>query len=233
MRMFGDRSQTVVDVPRLYPYGWSPSEVIATRPDVSLAKVPGFITGTSSEYLGQRPLRRIVRERLIVVIMGPKGSGKTEVARRIAAHCGERCTYLDTEALAEAVLHSVRVGRWAKDLIHAPCLVLDGPTYLHRRPGVVDRLLRLLERRRAANRQTIVCDVSGDGSVAELLARAPAGTTVVLGLRFPSSRSGRLRFARRLCDTLEVPRTMAKGTDALDPWGYDAVAVEIKRRKEQ
>jgi hypothetical protein len=191
---------------------------------------PGFVTGTSSEYLGQRPLRKIFRERPVVVILGPAGSGKTSVARRIAAEAGAEPLYIDTAALADAVVHCARNGKWAARLITAPRLVLDGPSYLHKRPGVVGLLLALLALRSEAGRHTVVCDASGDGSVEELLARAPIGSAAVLGLRLPSSRSGRLRFARRLCQTLDLPRTLAQGTEALEPWGYAAVAQALREK---
>lgn len=194
------------------------------------APIPGFVTGTSSEYLGQRPLRKIFRERPVVVILGPAGSGKTSVARRIAGDGDVPVTYVDTKALADAVVQCARDGKWAARLIKAPRLVLDGPTWLRKRPGVVDMLLLLLETRRVAGLRTVVCDGTSDGSVEELMARAPAGTTVVLGLRLPTSRSGRLRFARRLCQTMDLPRTMARGTDALEPWGYAEVAAELRRK---
>ena len=42
----------------------------------------GLVTGTSSEYLGARPLRRIFRERLVTVVLGPAGVGKWQSLRR-------------------------------------------------------------------------------------------------------------------------------------------------------
>ena len=91
-------------------------------------------------------------------------------------------------------------------------------------------MLELLKQRADAGLRTVVCDANGDGSVEELLSRTPTGSTAVLGLRFPSSRSGRLRFARRQCDDLGLPRTMARGTENIEPWGY-AVLAELERRR--
>jgi len=46
---------------------------------------PAFITGTSSEFMGRKPLPRVLRQRRITVVLGPEGVGKSTVARALAA----------------------------------------------------------------------------------------------------------------------------------------------------
>ncbi len=192
---------------------------------------PGFVTGTSSEYLGRRPLRKMFRERGVVVILGPEGVGKTSVARRIAGDGGSSFLYLDSHVLKDEVVKRVRRGRWSRPLVQVDGLVLDGPTYLTERPAVEHLLFSLIEDRIEAGLRTIICDVSGDGSAEALMARMPAGCMVVLGLRFPKSRSGRMRFARRHCDLLDLPRSVASGTDQIDPWRYDEVISVLEQAR--
>lgn len=190
---------------------------------------PGFVAGTSSEYLGSRPLRRAVRERPIVVLLGPAGAGKTSVAQRIASHGGSAFVYLNTDRIKEEVVARVRRNKWPRILTSCHALVLDGPVFLRSRPGVEDLLVSLVRTRIRNGVRTILCDVSGDGSCEAILDRLQPGSSVVVGLRFPRSRSGRMRFARRQCDRLGIPRSCATGTDSLEPWGYARVIEALRR----
>lgn len=161
-----------------------------------------------------------------MVLLGPSGVGKTAVAQRIA---GEGAPRLDTTRLQEALVRRVRSGGWPRTLLRPQALVLDGPVWLRGRPGVVDLLRELVVERARAGRKTILCQSDDDGSIDELIAVLKRGTAVVIGLRFPKGRRGRLRFARRLCDEIGAPAEAARLTVQLDPWRYERV-VELIRR---
>lgn len=167
----------------------------------------------------------------MVVILGPEGVGKSSVARRFAGEGSSTFLYLDTQMLKEEVIKRVRRGKWSKMLYDSPALVLDGPTYLVSRPGAEMLIMSLIRTRVKKGLHTILCDVSGDGSVDCIMENMAAGSMVVLGLRFPKSRSGRMRFARRQCDVLGIPRACARGTDAIEPWRYDAVIRDLMECK--
>lgn len=156
----------------------------------------------------------------MVIVLGPAGSGKTEVAKRLARGAPLR---LDTQQLESLVVDRVGAGRWHDKLVAAPSLVLDGPVWLQNRPGVVAQLCELLQLRLEAGHQTVVCQSDHDGSVDLLMECVAPGAMVVLGLRFPKGERGRLRFARRICDQKGIPRVAARGTHHLDPWGYAEV----------
>ena len=148
--------------------------------------------------------------------MAPKGSG--EGAHR-----------LDTTALSEALIARVREGSWARALVKPQSLILDGPVWLRGRQGVVELLKELVATRRKEGRKTVICQRDCDGSVDELIAVLKPGTSVVIGLRFPKGKRGRLRFARRVCEEVGAPREAASGTDQMEPWCYRTV-VEVVRR---
>lgn len=169
-------------------------------------------------------------ERPLVVLLGDPGTGKSSVARRLAEASPGPTVFLDTAGLQEALLARTRSGAWSSVMLGAGTLVFDGEGYVARRPGV-DRFLRELIRARVADgRRTIVCECTRDGWLDRLIAEAPCGSLVTIGLRFPASRSGRMRFARRVCDQLGLSRSAARGTDALEPWGYDAVTAALRQR---
>lgn len=198
-----------------------------------MSLAPALITCTSSEYLGQRPLRRILRDRSVVVILGESGTGKTSVARRIAEDGPGPEVVLDACGLHDELVARARNDAWSPRIAGAGTLVLDGPVFVRTRPAVAKFLKELFDLRIAAGLRTVVCALPQDASLEPVLAGVPVGARVTIGLRFPNSRSGRMRFARRVCDGLGLERSAARGTDLLEPWGYQSVTQELRRRLRQ
>ncbi len=194
------------------------------------APVPALLTGTSSEFLGRRPLPHVVRRRLATVILGPEGSGKTTVAMRLV---GSGVLRLDTRAVQAALVERVSMRGWAHELREAPALVLDGPVWLHNRPAAVDCLAELVRHRIAQGKRTAICQSDCDGSAHLLIEPIGLGQVVLVGLRYPKGRRGRKRFAARCCDELGLPRLAARGTEAIDDWSYESVLRYLARWKKQ
>lgn len=163
-----------------------------------------------------------------MAILGEPGTGKTRVALRVASDGGLTPVYLDTRALQEEIVRRTRTGAWAPRIVEAPALVLDGPIFLTSRRTAAQFLRELLALRIKAGRRTVLCEVSKDGSLDRVLRDIKAGGMATIGLRFPASRSGRMRFARRCCDELGLGRSSARGTDLLEPWGYEAVVSTLR-----
>ncbi len=186
--------------------------------------LPGLVTGTSSEYLGTRPLRRILRERSVVIVTGPPRSGKSSVARKIAGWPSNApVLHLDSKATRAEAVRSARQAKWSEAVRRAPALVLDGPENLRNCRGVFDALVALIQERQAAGLRTVVVDPHSDGSADMLMAAMAAGSTALLALRMPTGQAGRRRWARRMCDDLGLSRGLAQGTATLEPWGYEPV----------
>ena len=157
-------------------------------------------------------------------MLGPSGAGKSSVAVRLA---GRSHLSLDSRAIEAALVERIGRSAFADELLTTGALVLDGPVWLQNRPAAVDALSELLAERTRRSLKTFVVQSDDDGSVDLLMAQMPAGSMVVLGLRFPKGKRGRLRFARRVCDQLQIPRLAARGTDALEPWNYERVILYL------
>jgi hypothetical protein len=180
---------------------------------------PTFISGTSTEFLGNKPMPHALRLQLVVFVLGPPGSGKTSVARRLS---GPAATELDDQALARAVTHRTRYRKWPNLPVAANDLILEGPCFLARRPGFAQAVAELLGLRLKAGIRTVVTEPSDGSTMRALLDAVPVGDRATVLLRFPVGR-GRRRFALKLCEELDLDRSMARATSELDPWTYDTV----------
>ncbi len=191
---------------------------------------PSLITGTSSEFLGRRPLPRLVSQRHVVIVMGPPRVGKSRVGRRLAALAtGAQAEVMDTHDLDAAIVDRIRTGGWDDSLRCAPALVVDGPVWLRNRPSVVRLLVELATIRGAHQHRTVFCQRMVDGSAEELMGALPPGSTVVIGLRFPKGRTSRLSIARRRCEVLGLPLERSSRSHDLSPWSYDALDEYLSR----
>lgn len=193
---------------------------------------PALITGTSSEFLGRRPLPRLLQERWVLIVIGPPRVGKSRVGRRLASGSEPEVAdaqVMDTHGLDTAVVDRIRTGSWSEAAMHAEALVVDGPVWLRNRPSVVGLLVELATTRAAHARRTVFCQRMADGSAEELMGALPRGSTAVIGLRFPKGRNSRLAIARRRCEELGVSPDRAVRSHDLQPWTYDALDEFLRR----
>lgn len=188
---------------------------------------PALLAGTSSQYLGERPLPKVLRTRAFVLILGPRGSGKSAVARQVLPDAITlRGDKLDTEAA-----RAVRRRKWPDELQSAPELIIDGPSFLSRRAGVRRLLEQLLSERAEAGLRTTV--VQGPDDSALLLADAvQPHQRATVNLRFPQRR-GRQRFTRLIAAELGSPLDAAEGLVIEEPWTYLKVIRALHRLKRQ
>lgn len=163
------------------------------------------------------------------MVVGPPGSGKSVVAQRIAGHGLGGVVSLSPSEIESALERAVRRGgHWPDAVLEAPGLVLEGPNYLCTRRVVRDLLVNLLEDRADRGLKTVICENQEDGSSAMLQRALAPGRLVTVALRFPRSRSGRMRVARRIASEMGLPKSAARGTDALEPWCYARVVEALR-----
>jgi hypothetical protein len=187
---------------------------------------PALLSGTSTEYMGRRPLPWAIRDRLVIVVMGPQGVGKSSVARRIA---GANSVHLEEKALHAVTVQRVRHARWSDKLLTTPTLVLDGPVFLHVRPGATKALRELVRDRCDTGRKTIICEGSTrDGSISLLMDAVEPEKRATVMLRFPVG-SGKRRFIRILCRNMGLDLCHVPSLVNIVPWSYAAVYMTAAR----
>lgn len=184
---------------------------------------PAFVAGTSAAFLGAQPPPHAVRERPVVFVLGPRGSGKTEVARRL---CGPDRLELDDAALARAVAQRVRDRAWPAVVLETGDLLLEGPCFLRRRPGTARAVVELLRARADAHAHTVLTQPADGSTMRALLDAIPTRSRATVLLRFPEGR-GRRRFALGVCAELGLDPALARASVDLDPWSYAAVRAHL------
>lgn len=189
---------------------------------------PAVLAGTSSQFLRARSLPKILRSRLVVVVLGPRGVGKTSVAKRIL---GGVPLVLRGDRLHAACAKAVRRGRWPDDVATAPRLVLDGPEFLNRRKGVLRLLHELLVQRTQLGVATVACQGSDD-TVLYLLDAVEPRLRCTVNLRMPS-QTGRRRFLRQVASQQGVPWERAREVRVDEPWTYRKVSRSVHRLRRQ
>ncbi len=179
---------------------------------------PAHLTRTSFEFLGKRPLPKVIGSRPVVYILGPSGSGKTSVARRLA----EDATELDGVGVRQTLVAAVRNRAFPAAIADAPTLILDGVDCLHGRYGAVMLLGELLRSRGARGLKTVVVEGIADGSVALLFAPVPCSWRASVLLRFPVGH-GRRRHVARVCAARDIHPNRAVHAVGMEPWSYALV----------
>lgn len=175
-------------------------------------------------YLRARALPRVLRERELVVVLGPPGSGKTSVAKQVLA---STVTTLRGDKLQDACTRAVRRNAWPPELVQAKGLLIEGPTFLARRRGAARLLGELIQARVKLGLKTVVTGGADDSALLLLDAVHPRHRATV-NLRFPQV-GGRKRFAKQQAERLGLPQSLGAELQIEEPWTYRKVMRGLRR----
>jgi hypothetical protein len=185
--------------------------------------LPALFTRTSSELLGRRPLPHVLRERPILFVLGPRGVGKSTVARRLL---GDMPGLVES-SFRSAVVAAARNRNWSRELRDARSLLFDDVDCLHDRDGVHELLGLLLRERAGKGLRTVLCQGGEtDTSVTLLYPRVPHALRATVLLRFPVGR-GRRQHVQNRCIARDLPYPLARGAVVMEPWNYSLVEAHL------
>ena len=186
--------------------------------------LPSLFSGVYTEFIGNKPLPKTVRERQIVFIFGPAGVGKTIVAKHLFDGC---FTLYKQQQLMDAFLQKVRRRRWPSELSSADNLIIEGPCFLEQRPQILSMLQSLIRLRFKKGLRTIILDAEDLGPVREILRSIPHEDRATILLRFPEGR-GRYRFLAHVCRERGIPIKHARRLMDVTPWTYSGVFNDLE-----
>ena len=182
-----------------------------------------FISGTCSEFLGDKPLPVLLKERPIVFLLGPSGVGKSMVARRIL---GKDTTFLKQQEFLDSLALRILLHKWPDTLIETEHLIVEGPCFLDARPTVLLAFSQLIEERVRKGYRTVILDAEDHGPLQKLLTIVSKKQRFTILLRFPSGR-GRFRFLAHACRSRGLSLSHAKRLSKKEPWTYACVLDEL------
>ena len=192
----------------------------------SKKKLPvSFLSGTYTEFIGNRTQPRSVYERPILFLLGPSGSGKTTVAQH---YLGTETSIVRSHEVSILLLDRVLNRSWEGIyLLKEPKLILELPAFIVSRPHIKILLIELLKLRIAKGYRTAVLDSEDNTSLQGVLASIDLDQRMCIVLRFPSGR-GRYRFLAHRCRSRSIPLRYARKLSKLEPWSYKIALGELE-----
>ena len=184
-----------------------------------------FFQGVYTEFAGEKPLPKALRERTTIFIFGEDGVGKTIVARHLL---GEGHRLMKRQEVLDSFLLKIRRRRWMDEISTHPKLILESPSFLRQRPLILEMLQSLIRLRNRKGLQTILLDAEDCGPVREIVQSTDLKERATIMLRFPAGR-GRYRFLAHACRERGLPIKLARELSLLEPWTYKAVFEQIEQ----
>ena len=207
----------------MHPPATNPPQPDDPLPPVGAGGAPAFLSGTSQVYLGRRPAPRVVRQRPVLLLMGPPGVGKSSVARQVM---GPAAVELTGPALLAESASALQKRGWSEALLGAPTLILDLPAFLERRPGFARTVSELVLARVQAGLRTALIEPEDGQLLSGLAELIPTEHRATVLLRYPVGR-GRKRHAQRLCKELGLPLGLSAVGARVEPWSWEAARAAL------
>lgn len=189
-----------------------------------------FLTGTFSEFVGNRSQPQALRSRPVLFLLGPAGSGKTTVAR----HClGEDTRVVRKEEMFDRLIQRVLDRTWDNiEPYHDERLIVEIPSLMANRTQITKLLTEFIHERSRRGKKTAILDSEDNASLQGLMASIDSTMRVSIVLRFPEGK-GRYRFLAHRCKLRNIPLRHARRLAKYQPWTYRAVLTELETLEAQ
>ena len=185
-----------------------------------------FLTGTFTEFVGNRDHPEALRSRPVLFLLGPSGSGKTTVAR----HClGEDTPVIRKEEMFNRLIQRVLDRTWDNiELYHHEKLILEIPSLVGNKTQITKLLTELIHERSLLGKKTAILDSEDNASLQGLMSSIDSTTRVSIVLRFPEGK-GKYRFLAHRCTQRNIPLRHARRLAKYQPWTYRSVLTELEK----
>jgi hypothetical protein len=184
-----------------------------------------FLTGTLTEFTGNRDQPHALFSRPVLFLLGPAGSGKTTVARH---YFGNDTPIVRKGDVFKRLVRRILTRSWKEtELCDSDSLILEIPSTLGNKPQITKLLTELINERTRLGMRTAVLDSEDNASLQGLLSSIDSTIRANIVLRFPEGK-GRYRFLAHRCREKNIPLRHARRLAQLTPWTYKRVLTELE-----
>ena len=185
-----------------------------------------FLTGTFTEFVGNRDQPAALTSRPVLFLLGPAGSGKTTVARH---WLGYDAPVIRKDDMFSRMIRRVLDRTWEHtDICHHERLVLEIPSLVGNKTQMTRLLTELINHRSRNGKKTAILDSEDNASLQGLMASIDSTNRVSIVLRFPEGK-GKYRFLAHRCKKQNIALRHARRLAKYDPWTYRSVLTELER----
>lgn len=185
-----------------------------------------FLTGTFTEFVGNRTQPKELGSRPVLFLLGPAGSGKTIVARY---YMGEDAPLITKGEMLNHIMRRILNRSWeGMDLCVPDCLILEIPSVLGNRHQITKLLTEFINERIRLGKRTAILDSEDNASLQGLMASIESTIRTSIVLRLPEGK-GRYRFLAHRCKEKNIPLRHARRLAEITPWTYKIVLGELDK----
>ena len=185
-----------------------------------------FLTGTFTEFVGNRDQPAALASRPVLFLLGPAGSGKTTVARH---WMGYDAPIIRKDTMFDLLIRRVLDRTWShSDICHHERLILEIPSLVGNKTQMTKLLTELINHRSQNGKKTAILDSEDNASLQGLMASIDSTSRVSIVLRFPEGK-GKYRFLAHRCKAENIPLRHARRLAKHEPWTYRAVLTELEK----
>jgi hypothetical protein len=185
-----------------------------------------FLTGTLTEFVGNRDQPHALFSRAVLFLLGPAGTGKTTVARQ---YLGFDAPIVRKDEVFQLLVRRILSRSWEEtELCYSDSLILEIPSVLGNKQQITKLLTELINERSRLGKRTAILDSEDNASLQGLLASIDSTIRASIVLRFPEGK-GRYRFLAHRCREKNIPLRYARRLSQLTPWTYKGALTELEK----